>query len=710
MTQPFLLHSKLTPPRLHPRVLPRPALVARLREALEVRLTVVQAGTGYGKSTALAALAREVPALVWYSVEAEDADPQRFLAYLVEGVERCLPAFSETPRAVLAEVGGEGKRERWEQVVDTLLNALVGALSGPLLLVLDDFHFVADAAEIHNLTERLIGYAPPHLHIVLATRHPLRYASMVRWRARGDLLELGRPQLAFQPAEIDSLFRTAYGIELSAEEVCGLAELTEGWPIALQLVWQRLRGAQGRRVAELLRPAPAAPSLAALFDYLACEVYDNQPADIRRFLSETAILRELTPAACDALTERDDSAALLAHLHNLDLFVIALGAQHFRYHHLFHDFLRQFSADDEALRARHRRAARFFQADGKRAETIFHQLAARDFADAATTIEAVGEASLRAGQLDSVATWIDNLPPDTLAEHPLLQAFLGDLYRLRSRFEEALAWYTQAEQTWRARNDGAGISRALRGQALIFLDTVRPARAESLLEEALRVSDGIADRAARARLLELLAENKLNMGQPQAAERLRHEARALREEGPGEDVLSVRVKLRTGRLAEARGILEHWVERERQEWEQGQVHPPRAHRESVLLLSLIHALMGEVERATTLAREGIGLGEQLGSPFVSAVGTMRLGHAIQLQQATRWPPDDRQGWDDAIACYQRAISLGDQLAVRRTRLEAHWGLTRAYGFAGDLPAAQRAAAEAREIGQWAGDSLGGGVG
>ena len=62
------------------------------------------------------------------------------------------------------------------------------------------------------------------------------------------------------------------------------------------------------------------------------------------------------------------------------------------------------------------------------------------------------------------------------------------------------------------------MSRALRGQALIYLDTVRPAQAESLLEEALRLTDGAADREARARLLELLAENKLNMGQPAEAE------------------------------------------------------------------------------------------------------------------------------------------------------------------------------------------------
>jgi DNA-binding SARP family transcriptional activator len=47
--------------------------------------------------------------------------------------------------------------------------------------------------------------------------------------------------------------------------------------------------------------------------------------------------------------------------------------------------------------------------------------------------------------------------------------------------------------------------------------------------------------------------------------------------------------------------------------------------------------------------------------------------------------------------------LGDRLAVRRIRAEAMWGLTRAHGFFGDLEAAQRAAHEGVETGQWAGD-------
>ena len=124
------------------------------------------------------------------------------------------------------------------------------------------------------------------------------------------------------------------------------------------------------------------------------------------------------------------------------------------------------------------------------------------------------------------------------------------------------------------------------------------------------------------------------------------------------------------------------------------VHAPRAHRETTLILSLIHALRGQADQALTSAQEGITLGERLNSPFVTAVAHIRLAHALQLR---------REKHDEAIRHYQESIALGDQIAVRRTRAEAMWGLTRVHGFFGDLDAARQTAAEGREICQWAGD-------
>lgn len=698
----ILLRTRLIPPRPNRSLLARPQLLARLRTALDYRVTIVQAGTGYGKSSALAALAQENTPLFWYTLDEADRDVQHFLAYLIAAFRLHLPHAMGVPTALLSELGADGGVAP-AQVIDALINALSDGLSAPSLLVLDDFQTVANAPEICSLIERLLTFLPADLHVILSTWHPPDFPSFVTWRARGETLEIGRADLAFRFEEIDALFQRDNGPSLDKRDLAMLYNKTEGWPIVLHLVWQGLRsGAAG--IDDLLQESLA--SSAALFDYLAREVVERQPAEVADFLRETAVLSELTPGACDAVRRHSasgNSERLLKQLLAQDFLVVAVGEDVYRYHYLFHDLLRTLGAADvEGERDRHRRAADWYRDKGDSLASIPHLLAAGEYESAAAEIEGIGETTLQAGRLNRLADWIGTLPADVLAGHPRLQAFLGDIYRLRSLFDAALAWYTQAEQVWRTRDDAAGVSRALRGQALVYLDTVRSAQAEALLQEALRLTDGTPDREAQARLLQLMAENKLNLGKPEEAESLRRSAESLRNEAPGDDTLDARVKLRTGRLLEARQALETQARaekedvresREGQDAAERQFGPPRAHRETVLILSLVEALTGQGTRAYDLANQGIALGERLDSPFITAVGYMRLGHALQL----------RSDYAGATRCYRDAIALGDRLSVRRTRAEAMWGMTRAYGYGGDLGSAAAAAAEGIEIAGESGD-------
>ncbi len=690
--QVSILQTKLTPPILHRHTLARPRVQARLRDALDHRITLVHAGTGYGKSTALANLAQENIPLFWYSASESDTDAQQFLAHLIAAFRNGISDFPDAPLAILQDASAHATRA----ATDALLNALNDSVRVRALLVIDDYHLAA-SPDVNALTDHFLQFMPAPLHAIVSTRYPPAWEHLPAWRARGQILEIKRDDLAFTRDETAQLFLQKYLLDLSPREIDLLAEKTEGWPIALQLVWQELRAKPKPDVGTLL--ARGADSLETLFAYLAHDVLAQQPRAVQDFLLQTCVLHELDADACDAITSPslpagrvgEGSRALLAHLIEHDLFVIPLGGSHCRYHHLFADFLHAHAtrADPAAVRARHRRAAEHYERAGNADEALYHLLQAKAFDDAARVIQEIGENVLRAGRLDTLAGWIDALPADLVAAHPLLMFYLGDLARLRSRFDDALAWYAQAERAWRVSNDVSGIARALRGQALVYLDTVRPAQAEKLLQESLRWLDGVDDRAAKARLLELLAENKLNMGKAAEAEQLRRQARLLREEGPSEDVLSVRVKLRTGRLDEARTILEEWARAER-----GQLHAPRAHRETLLILSLICSLQGNADDAFAAAQEGTTLGVQLNSPFVTAVGNMRLGHAHQM----------RGRLAEALRCYEQAIAIGDQLAVQRTRAEALWGMTRAHGFAGDLDAARRDAKEGIAIARKAGDA------
>jgi LuxR family transcriptional regulator, maltose regulon positive regulatory protein len=687
----LIVRTKLAPPRPPKYTLPRPRLTQRILEARHYRLTIVQAGTGYGKSTALAALTNEPITLIWYRLDAEDTDPQRFLAHLLYGFATALPGLSDAPIAALEEWSSNRSANSWTAVTDSLINECTRTTDpdASYYLVLDDAHLLNHGRETIDIISRLISLAPDNLHFIIAMRHPLEMPMLLKLRVKGELLEIDQAELAFTPVEIDALFRTQYDHSLTFEQAALLVGKLEGWPIALQLVWKNLQKDNGATFSEAV--AQLSGSSGDLFTYLTEEVLAQQPGDIQEFLRITSVLRHLTADRCDYLRNADNSEQILTFLLENDLFVVDSGEGQVRYHHLFRELLNQ-QLTAEKRQTAHRRMGQYAQEHGEDETAIYHWLLAEAFEEAALLLDTSGREMVRVGRLDTLAGWIGALPADTLAQHPPLLTFLGDIARLHSRFEEAMGWYQQAEQLSRTLNNLPALGQALRGQARLYLDTVNPNMAEQLLQEALRLSDGQEDRESRARLNELMSENLLNLGHAEEAKKYQEQAHELRHEGPSQVELPVRILLRTGRLAEARQLLESQAEKERQE----PVLRPRAHRETLLLLSLILAYEGEQEAAMHTAVEGTERGRALKSDFITAVGHMRQGHAWLLLK-------NRQGFAEAVHSFQRAIEVSNRLQTVRLQVEAFWGLCQATGFAGQLQLAQEYTAAGIALAEKVGD-------
>ena len=691
-----VLRTKLIPPPRNKRTMARPRVNQILIEALEYRLTILQAEAGYGKSTALAELAGELQRVIWYQVNEEDNDPLVFLTQFCHALQHALPEIANLPAAFLEAWDGTQGPLPWRGILDQMINAMAEAPLPPTLLILDDAHVLTDSGELPLILDRLIGLAPVQFHVLLSGRPTITLPTLARWRSQGEALVLDQSVLTFTKSEIATLFGSLYGLELTNEEQDSLLRYTEGWAIGLQLIWQSIRSQSPLTLEFPLRWE--ADSLEFLFEMLANEVFERQPADVREFLLATATLRDLHPAVCDALrlsegNTASDSKAMLAYLRRQDLFVAETSEGVLRYHHIFHNFLRQQSLPEKRNQW-HRSAAQYFISQNNPEGAIYHLLEAQAWDDVADLLDIYAPTLLSMGRLDTLAAYLDSLPTLRLQQHPILMFTLGELARMHSRFDEALGWYKQAEVTWRARGQQDGIARALRGQSRVYLDTVNPSQAELLLEEAIRLTDGFDDRESQVRLLELLAENKLNSGHVSEVERLRQRAQDLRAEGPSNDQLWFRVLLRTGRLEEARRGLEALAETENRE----PVQTPRAHRETKLLLSLIYSFMGMSRHALQCAQEGTRRGDELNSPFITAVGHMRQGHALNLKANT-----DEDNVTQTLAEFEKSTELSRTLEVPRLLVEADWGLCRAFGYRGDIQRAQRYAQEAIEIATEAGD-------
>lgn len=689
MLFPEVLQTKITPSKVSSRIIYRKRVLKKLLAAKQSRLSILQASAGYGKSTSLAMVAEREENVIWYQITKDDSNLPIFLLYLLHATQRTFPQIKNLPLPTLKSWDSTQGALPSKNIIHQYLNAVSKQLPNPTILILDDIHLILDAAEIAHTLDRLISLAPPNLHILLSSRYPVKLPNLYRWLSHGEVLKLDQQMLAFTPKEVADLYIKQYQYELMPEEIKALTSTTEGWAIALQLIWQGLRSGAVSSIEDAL--TYQASTMENLFAILTHEVLEQQPEDIQKFLEVTAPLRTMTPEACDALREKNDSAAILAYLQRQDLFIVDAGNNTLRYQHIFHHLLQQQTKKEER-RHWHIRAAKYYTNQSDIESAIYHTIQAEEHNQAAKLLAKYGEELLEAGRLDTLGSYLETLPPEKLLEYPFLLKYMGDLARLRNQFQEALGWYQQAENLWREKGQTVEVGRALRGQARVYLDTVNPSRAAELLQQALKISDGIADRKANARLYELLAENKLNAGKLEEAENFRREASAFLREGPSESQLLYRVLLRTGRLKEAQNKLENRAKTEADT----PVKRPRAHRETQLLLSLIYAFQGKAQLSYQTASDGIQRGAELTSPFVTAVGHMRQGHALMLLQG-------ENRYDQARAEYEKAIDISRSLSTPRLRVEAYWGLCRVYGYQGDLEHATQIADKAIKIASKAGD-------
>ncbi len=688
----LIIQSQLVPPRNKQGILDRGRISNLLNGVLDYPLTIVQAGTGYGKSTELSKMGEQVSQFYWYSVREADRDAFLFLANL-------FAAFSQSEFA-----WGKLAFESLEKdpniihvdLLRPLLNDITTGLRGEAILVIDDFHHVSDFPEIEALTTYLVDYCPPGLHIVLSTRKIPNFKALPRWRVKGIVKIINRSDLAFTKEEIYALFREQFQIRLTPDQSSLLLNETEGWAIALQMVWQSLNSGSGS-VEQVLRNRPF--KLEALFDYLATEVLERLSVEVQEFLITAAVLYQIEPEILNNLLETENCEPLLRLVQESGLFIYTVGDNIFQFQNLFHDFLRtQLWKNPEKAKGLHRKSASYLLAHRRNEAAVYHLIGAEEFAEAGKILVEIGPNMVQMGRLDGLMAWIQRLPEEVSLQIGGVQLLQGEVFRLRSNFEEALTRYGKAERIFLEEDNALGRSKALRGQAQIFLDTVRPLKAERLLEEALRLLEPQEFHEETAALLDQLAENKLNLGHPDQAQALHHEARLLRNETDPDDVyLEARALLRTGNLTEARNLL---VTRALEELQNNQNRPQRFHRETSLLLSLICIMQGDWQAAKQYAEEGIKIGSQLNSSFVEAVGLMRLAHAYEMNgMATR----QLDLLEEAEDLYHKSINKVRMFKVTRVQVEPFWGLSRLFGFQGKLLEAEEHAQQAMQVAEQAGD-------
>jgi LuxR family maltose regulon positive regulatory protein len=616
---------KTTPPRSQKGAQVRERLSIDAPELADKMAIAVRAPAGFGKTLLLAQWRREFlsrgAVVAWLTLCRRD-DGNRFAQGLA--VAMTLGSGRQSFAGASERMAGHG-RDEMDRLTDWL--AEVAELGSETVLILDEVDTLPEATVRQSLAY-LLHNAPANLHILMASRSRL-HLEVTDLLARGLYVTISADALRFRVEETVAILSNRFGARIDPDLCVRLHEVTEGWPLGLQLA-----------IASIEKSANL---VAAIGDLSACTgdiqryFVDSLVARLScaqvEFLTCISLLDMVHPSLCAALT---CDARANDMLHGLcsttPIFAEALDSDWVRIHPLAREFLQARFADLPVTQRQvlHERAASWLE------EHAFLEEAARQYLQAGRTAQAyemieqcLYEVMLR-GQFSRVLEWVEALPPEEVESRPRMCLAAGWVLALGERHEEAIRMVACIRNDPAANEEMRSEAAAITAAANYFADRPDEMLAiitpwmEKLPAGSIKLQAMVANQVVRI---------TLQQGQPEKARRVFQRAPhyawstgldAIR--GYGEWAVGM-TYLFEGRMLPAETALRDSLLRAEQDI--GRRSPVAV----MLACGLAEVLLerGEIQEATTVLANRLDVVERLASPDAIAMGFLTAARLAVLK-------------------------------------------------------------------------------
>ncbi|WP_338580929.1 LuxR C-terminal-related transcriptional regulator [Pseudomonas sp. MAG733B] len=414
----LLVSTKFAPPRLSSQAVLREELMARLNDARHKKLMVITGSAGFGKTTLMAQwrmeLVKEGARVAWLSLISEDASRTTFCAGLIGTLQK-IGLVLEDDLWLISDAGKTG----WQQAMCAALVNTLDRDGAEQYLMIDDFHHITDPA-ILALIQALVDAAPGNLHIVLASRvaTPLLLG---RLRAMGELCEIDGTELSFAFRESFSFLKNHLDANIDLDAAHSIHDLTNGWPIGLQLVSISMKAKPGKSP----KPGRQLLNSASLGAYLSEDVIGDLPDELFQFMQKISILRRFSSPLAAYVTENEHAPQLIASIEARNLFLLPVDMEDrfewYRLHPMFAEFLNQrLEQGGIDVSGLHLRAAQWFANEELFTEAVRHAVLSGDFQTVVEILERAIPTLANLSHLGVFMRWIESVPTELLAQHPRL--------------------------------------------------------------------------------------------------------------------------------------------------------------------------------------------------------------------------------------------------------------------------------------------------
>lgn len=427
----------------------------RLEKLLEnsrmTRLTLICGLPGVGKSTCVENYVQSLKSqFFYYNLLCEADSISGFLREMSSFIQAIFPE-------ILIDSLESISVEKYAQYLTAIFKLPENARD--VFVVIDNYLVDYNAIEFHDFMQILINNSPANIHYILLTTKEPTWDLLLN-NIKRKMLKVRNEQLLFTRNETKELYTDIYSLDLNVSEK--VYDLTEGWPIALVIIGEKLTMEPDILAAideDLLNGIRKLPELASFIEQ---KVLANLTIEKKNALYATSIVQEFNEELVVRLIGKDGPETI-ERLCNEELLIscVMVNPKTYRYNKLWRALLVNKARQVwgvERLRELHKRIGYYyFEHENWKAATL-HFIEAEDLDLVVSVIEQCGMDILDKKMSSQFYLLLTKVPIAKLQLSPWLQLCYANYLRFKD--PESCDYYLDlALEGFRNTGDNRGIMR-----------------------------------------------------------------------------------------------------------------------------------------------------------------------------------------------------------------------------------------------------------
>jgi len=380
------------------------------------KLTIIQSQPGFGKTVLLSELYQENKKLrtpIYLSLSHSDNNPIVLLEKIVVSLNIAQLNVDTSFINQLDNIS----LPSLEPIINSMLAACLSSAIDYIFV--DDVDLITNTSANKIISSFITNLADQFHLIVTCTKSPNFHYSDLLLKNQVTIIDESHLKLTF--SDVRKLFDEKGFNNIQNLKLEELLSTTDGWPLGIQFVLNHITEEDGINliIEDLQRGNQD------LETYFSEKSYNNQSGDLKDFIHKISVVDEFHLSLCNDITQDQNAHIKLSNLITNNTFITTISHDHFKFHPLFLQFIRnkaKLALGDFGLLECSIRAANWLYNNKQSTKAIELTLKVGQFEIASKWIENDLNIFTNKGRHYDYIDWVQKLPKTVLDNHPLIRA------------------------------------------------------------------------------------------------------------------------------------------------------------------------------------------------------------------------------------------------------------------------------------------------